>query len=105
MARRRIAAPGFFDDPLIRAAWSGSQWIGPIQASLDPLKEVKAAILQIQHALKTHEQIAREQGGGDWDNNVEQLTEENGKLADAGAVFREIEVDPNEREEGEGEDQ
>mgnify|MGYP006990135182 CR=1 FL=1 len=36
----------------------------PTQGSLDPLKEAKAAVLQIQHALKTHEQVTRETGGG-----------------------------------------
>ena len=102
VARGRIAAPGFFDDPMIRAAWSGSHWIGPVQVSLDPLREVKAAVLQIQHALKTNEQVTREQGGGDWDANVEQLKGENEKLADAGAVLQQIDVDPNEPEDGEG---
>lgn len=83
VARGRINAPGFFADPLIRAAWCGARWIGPVQGSLDPLKEVKAAVLQIQHAIKTHEQITREAGGGDWNENVEQLAAENEKLATA----------------------
>ena len=87
VARGRIVAPGFFDDPLIRAAWSGARWIGPVQSSLDPLKEVNAAVLQIQHAIKTHEQIAREQGGGDWDDNVEQIAAENQKITQAGGGF------------------
>ena len=102
VARGRISAPGFFDDPLIRAAWSGSLWIGPIQASLDPQREVNAAILQIQHALKTHEQVTREQGGGDWDANVEQLKGENERLSDAGAVFQPLVPDGKEKENGEG---
>ena len=73
VARGRIHAPGFFQDPLIRAAWCRAQWIGPVQGSLDPLKEAQAAVLQIQHALKTHEQVTMEVSGGDWDSNVEQL--------------------------------
>ena len=76
VARGRIQAPGFFGDPLIRTAWQGARWIGPVQSSIDPQKEVKAAVLQIQHALKTHEQVAREMGGGDWDQNAEQLRRE-----------------------------
>jgi len=84
VARGRINAPGFFDDPLIRAAWCGAQWIGPVQGSLDPLKEAQAAVLQIQHALKTHEQVTMEVSGGDWDANVEQLALENEKLTAAG---------------------
>ncbi len=85
-ARGRISAPGFFDDPLIRAAWCGARWIGPVQSQLDPLKEAKAAVLQIQSALKTHEQVARELGGGDWEENAEQLARENSLLAAAGAA-------------------
>lgn len=96
VARGRIKAPGFFADPLIRAAWCGARWIGPVQGSLDPLKEAKAAVLQIQHAIKTHEQITRETGGGDWNENVDQLAAENKKLAAAASNPSIIEVDPNE---------
>lgn len=102
VARGRIKAPGFFDDPLVRAAWCGARWIGPVQGSLDPLKEAKAAVLQIQHGLKTHEQVTRETGGGDWDENVEQLAAENARLAAAGGGGIRMEVDPNEKDENEG---
>lgn len=105
VARGRINAPGFFDDPLIRAAWSGAQWIGPVPGSIDPLKEAKAAVLQIQHALKTHEQVTRETGGEDWDANVEQLTAENEKLTAAGGGSIAMSVDPNEKDNDEGEDE
>lgn len=104
VALGRVNAPGFFADPLIRAAWCGARWIGPVQGSLDPLKEAKAAVLQIQHALKTHEQVTRETGGGDWDENVEQLTAENAKLAAAGGGGVRMEVDPNEKDDDEGGD-
>lgn len=102
VARGRIKAPGFFEDPLVRAAWCGARWIGPVQASLDPLKEVKAAVLQTQKGFKTHEQVTREMGGGDWYANAEQLAEENQKLAEAGGGTAAIIVDPNEKEDGEG---
>ncbi len=93
VARGRVKAPGFWNDPLVRAAWSGARWIGPIQGSLDPLKEAKAAVLQIQNALKTHEQAAREMGGGDWDENVEQIKAENEKLAEATAGTEPVNID------------
>ena len=99
VALGRVNAPGFFADPLIRAAWCGARWIGPVQGSLDPLKEAKAAVLQIQHALKTHEQVTRETGGGDWDENVEQVAAENAKLAAAGGGGIRMEVDPNEKDD------
>ena len=80
----RLKAPGFFDDPLIRAAWSGARWIGPVQGQLDPAKEVKAANMSVDRGFKTHEQAARELGGGDWEENVEELKAENEKLKEAG---------------------
>lgn len=95
VALGRVKAPGFFGDPLIRAAWCGAQWIGPVQGSLDPLKETKAAVMQIGHALRTHAQVTRESGGGDWDDNVAQVAEENAKLAAAGGGSATAEVDPN----------
>lgn len=85
VARGRVIAPGFFDDPLVRAAWCGARWIGPVQGSLDPKKEVNAAILQTHHGFRTHEQVAREMGGGDWEANAEQLARENALLKAAGS--------------------
>ncbi|MBR1494869.1 MAG: phage portal protein [Acidaminococcaceae bacterium] len=84
VARGRIQAPGFFVDPLIREAWSGARWIGPIQGQIDPLKESNAAVIQLGHGIKTHQQVTREMGGGDWDENVSQLQRENQLLRDAG---------------------
>ena len=84
VALGRIKAPGFFDDPLLRAAWSGARWIGPVQGSLDPLKEAKADILLINRGIKTHEQVTRERGGGDWEENMEELTREMEQLRAAG---------------------
>jgi len=100
VARGRVPAPGFFDNPLIRAAWCRAQWIGPSQGSIDPLKEVTAAILQIQHGLKTHEQVTREVSGGDWAANVARLKAENSLLADAdGMVSVNVNVDTKEEDE------
>lgn len=84
VARGRIKAPGFFNDPLIRSAWCGARWIGPVQGQLDPLKEAKAAVLLVDRGFKTHEQVTREMGGGDWQENVEQLARENELLTAAG---------------------
>lgn len=103
VARGRIIAPGFFDDPLIRAAWCSAQWIGPVQGSLDPLKEATAAVLKIQHGLKTHEQATMEDSGGDWDTNVEQLSAENEKLrAAGGGADVKVTVTPDQKDDDEG---
>lgn len=100
VARGRIKAPGFFDDPLIRSAWCGARWIGPVQGQLDPKKEVEAAILQVNKGFKTHEQITVEIGGGDWNENVEQLLRENEMLAGAGGN-QPIQINNSDDEEGE----
>ncbi len=84
VALGRIRAPGFFDDPLLRDAWSGAQWIGPVQSHLDPKKEAEAEILLASHGVKTNAQITRELGGGDWEDNIEQVAHENEKKREAG---------------------
>lgn len=73
----RIKAPGFFTDPLVRAAWCSARWIGPVQAQLDPTKEVAAATMQVEQGFKTREQVTLEMGGGDYESNAIQLTREN----------------------------
>ena len=84
VALGRIKAPRFFDDPLIRDAWTKARFIGPVPGSLDPTKEAKAAIMNVDQGFKTHEQVTTEQGGGDWDENIEQIANENSRLRDAG---------------------
>ena len=80
VARGRIYAPGFFDNPAIRAAYLGSEWLGPSQGQLDPVKEITAEILACSEGYSTHEQSTVRLNGGQWDANVEQLQRENEKL-------------------------
>ena len=80
IARGRVNAPGFFSDPLVREAWLGSEWIGPSQGQLDPVKEVNAEILSIQNGLTTHEAAAAKINGSDWDTNIDQLEMEFRKI-------------------------
>ena len=83
VALGRINAPGFFSDPLIRKAYSGSEWTGPSQGQLDPVKEITAEILACQHGFSTHEQSTAKLNGGNWLNNVQTLVKENIQLAKA----------------------
>jgi lambda family phage portal protein len=99
VARGRIKAPGFWDDPLIRAAWCGARWIGPTQGQLDPKKEAEAAAILISHGIKTHEQVTREMSGGDWEANVEQLAHENELLRAAGCVPADVSPSTDEEDE------
>ncbi len=100
VALGRIKAPGFFDDPVIRAAWCGARWIGPVQGQLDPTKEAKAAIMTVDRGFKTHEQITREMGGGDWEDNMEQLARENELLKNAGGGNYMATLNDNDNGEG-----
>lgn len=86
VARGRIEAPGFFDDPLLRAAWLGSEWIGPSQGQLDPVKEITAEILAIGEGITTREQATVKLNGGSWDANVEQIAKEKERLAASGEI-------------------
>jgi len=83
VAKGRISAPGFFTDPIIRAAWLGSEWIGPSQGQLDPVKEITAEILAIGEGITTREQATIKLNGGHWDSNIEELARENQRLAEA----------------------
>lgn len=80
VARGRIIAPGFFTDPAIRSAYLGSEWLGPSQGQLDPVKEITAEILACSEGFSTHEQSTIRLNGGQWGSNVEQLKRENEKL-------------------------
>ncbi|MBR4467466.1 MAG: phage portal protein, partial [Clostridia bacterium] len=76
VATGRIQAPGFFNDPAIRAAWCGARWDGPAQTHLDPVKEATANEKLVQNGWKTNEQVTREFYGGSFEDNAEQLKHE-----------------------------
>lgn len=82
----RIKAPGFFLDPRIRHAYSGSEWTGPSQGQLDPVKEINAEILAVQHGFSTHEQSTARLNGGNWQNNLEKLQREIDQMRAAGLM-------------------
>ena len=81
VAKGRVNCPGFFTDPSIKRAYSGSDWIGPSPGQLDPVKEAQAAELRIKNGFSTRETEAAEINGSSFENNVEQLKIENAKLS------------------------
>lgn len=87
VARGRIIAPGFLTNPLIRSAYLGSEWVGPSQGQLDPVKEITAEILACGQGFSTREQSTIRLNGGQWESNVEQLKTENEKLSEANALL------------------
>jgi lambda family phage portal protein len=76
VARGQLDAPGFFSDPLIRAAWLGAEVVGDPPGQIDELKEVQAARERVDGGFST---IAAETSGltgGDWERNNEQRSRE-----------------------------
>ena len=84
IASGRLKAPGFFLDPLIRAAYCGAQWNGPAQGMIDPVKEVNAAEKRINIGISTRQRETIEMTGGDFDSNVPQLAREKQLMEAAG---------------------
>jgi lambda family phage portal protein len=84
IANGRMAADGYFEDPVAREAWLGSDWIGPARIQLDPLKEAKADETDLAMRTKTRTQIIMERTGGSFPAKAAQLGEEERALRDAG---------------------
>lgn len=76
IADGRISAPGYFDDPVLRWAYSHARWVGDGPGSIDPLKEINAAEKRILLGVSTREKESLLHDGGDWRRNVEQLVVE-----------------------------
>lgn len=86
----RISAPGFFGDPIARAAYCKADWNGPSPGQIDPTKEATAAVYRIEHGLSTYEREAMEINGSSFDENVKQLKREREKLKEAGLLTEEF---------------
>jgi lambda family phage portal protein len=76
VSKGRISAPGYFNDPGIKKAYTRCTWTGPAPGALDPGKEVDAAIKRIHAGLSTHEEEAAAINGSDFDDNVRTLERE-----------------------------
>lgn len=72
----RIRAPGFLEDPVIRAAWSKAKWTGPGQGMLNPEAEANAKLKLIDGGLSTYEDEYTELHGGDWDGAIRRRAQE-----------------------------
>ena len=57
-------------------AYTRAGWIPPRRGHVDPLKEVKANILAIQHNISTLASVTAEVGGGDYESNLQQRKNE-----------------------------
>lgn len=83
VASGAIAAPGFFSDPVIRAAWCGAKWSGDGPGALDPLKEAKAVRERLDIGLTTLAEEKMAYDGGDWmPTHLQRAQEVQARVAD-----------------------
>jgi len=83
VARGLVSAPGYFADPVAKAAWRGCEFIGPPRGMIDETKEVKAAAARIDANLSDHKRETALLTGRDWDLVVRQKAKEKKQLQDA----------------------
>ncbi len=86
IAKGRVNAPGFFDDPIIRQAYCNAEWNGPTQGQLDPLKEVKAAASRVEEGFSTRQRETQELTGGDYASNIRQREREEEMRREGGLI-------------------
>lgn len=84
VARGRIHAPGYFNDPLVRKTYCSAQWYGPTQGQLDPVKEVQAAEYRVRFGFSTRAKESMELTGTDFWDNIRTAKRENELMKDAG---------------------
>ncbi len=66
VAAGRIAAPGFFADEVVRAAWCACSWVGDGPGSIDPEKDVRAAQGRVDLGISTKQAESVAFDGLDW---------------------------------------
>lgn len=67
VAAGRLAAPGYFADPLIRAAYLGSEWVGDAAGQIDETKAVAAAAARVELGISTLKRETAALTGEDYD--------------------------------------
>lgn len=80
VASGRFDAPGFFTDPIKRAAWLDCMWIGPTRVQINPQVEANADETDINMGAKTLEQVMTERTGGSFDTKSRQVLKERAVL-------------------------
>lgn len=84
VAQGTIYAPGFFADPMIRAAYLGREWIGPSKPIINPVDEAEGAERRSALGITTLSQETAAMNGGDWDTNMKRAAKEREMLREAG---------------------
>ncbi len=96
VSKGRIEAPGYFNNVLIRKAYTKTKWNGPAQGHLNPVQEVNAAVTKIENGLSTHEDECNAMNGSSFEDNVRALQSENELLQKAKKIIEEENEDGSE---------
>ena len=67
-----LSLDGYYDDDAHRSAWRGAEWLGEKLPSIDPTKEVDAAVKRIGACLSTLSRECQELTGTDINANIRQ---------------------------------
>lgn len=90
IARGYLLAPGFLEDPLIRAAWCEAQWTGPTMGQLNPGDEMAALEKAIDLRVRSRQEITTELYGTDWNRTIQELARERQIMNDSGLDSEDI---------------
>ena len=88
-----LQAPGFFDNPLIRRAYLGAEWVGPARISLNPMQDANSDEKYINIGVKTLKDVTVERTGGDWVRVTKQRAAEMNTRRDLGLTVDPVEAD------------
>lgn len=72
----RIAAPGYFADPMVKAAWQSAAWVGEGMGSLDEVKDITAAEKRVGLGVSTRDDEGLAYNGRGWREKFEQRKRE-----------------------------
>lgn len=82
VAKGILDAPGFFSDPFVRAAYLGTEWVGPPRGQIDQLKEIRAAAYRVNIGVSTLEEETAQITGGSWETkHIQRAKEQRLRLA------------------------
>jgi len=79
----RLEAPGFLEDPFIRAAYLGTTWSGPSSGQINEKVETEAAEKRVENGFSTAEIEAANINGTDYATNMRRRKRENQMMLEA----------------------
>ncbi len=72
----RISAPGYFNDPMVKRAYRGTDWIGPPRGMIKEKEEIQAAEMRVEGGYSTRAEETAALTGGDWNAKHPQRVKE-----------------------------